>query len=84
MSILHDLRSWPALGLALGLSGLGLLFIAAPRWGAAVFGLPPPEGEALAYIPVIGLRDLAFGGYLIGLLLQRERGAATLVLALTL
>jgi hypothetical protein len=72
------------LALALGLGTLGIVFIAAPRWGAAIFGLPPPEGAALAYIPVIGLRDLAFAGYLLGLLWRGDRNAATLVLAVTL
>lgn len=84
MSLLRDPTSWPALVLALGLAGLGLVFILAPRWGAAIFGLPPPEGAALAYVPVIGLRDLAFGGYLLGLLWRGERGAAAWVLAMTL
>jgi hypothetical protein len=84
MSLPRDPTAWPALALALGLGGLGLVFIAAPRWGAAIFGLPPPEGAALAYIPVIGLRDLAFAGYLLGLLWRGDRGAASLVLAVTL
>jgi len=76
--------TWPSLALALGLGGLGLLFIAAPRLGAAIFGLPAPEGEALAYIPVVGLRDLAFAGYILGLLLRPDRGAVSVVLAATL
>ena len=76
--------TWPAFALALGLGALGLLFIATPRLGAAIFGLPAPEGEALAYIPVIGLRDLAFAGYILGLLLRPDRGAVAVVLAATL
>jgi hypothetical protein len=81
---LRDPATWPALALALGLAALGLLFLAAPRWGAAIFGLPPPEGEALAYVAVIGLRDLAFGFYLLGLLWRGDRAGAALVLAVTL
>lgn len=77
-------RCWPALALVLGLAALGLVFIAAPRVGATIFGLPAPEGEALAYLSVIGLRDLAFGGYTLGLLLRRDRGAVAVVLAVTL
>ncbi|WP_431271663.1 DUF4267 domain-containing protein [Dankookia sp. P2] len=84
MSLLRDPTAWPALALSLVLAALGLVFITAPRWGAAIFGLPPPEGAALAYIPVVGLRDLAFAGYLAGLLWRGDRAGARLVLAVTL
>ena len=62
---------------------LGLLFLLAPRWGAALFGLPAPQGAALGYVPAIGLRDLAFGLYLFAL--ARLASPATLgtILALT-
>ncbi|WP_165982337.1 DUF4267 domain-containing protein [Dankookia rubra] len=84
MILPRDPTTWPALALALALAALGLVFIAAPGWGAAIFGLPPPEGAALAYIPVVGLRDLAFAGYLLGLVWRGDRDAAALVLAVTL
>jgi hypothetical protein len=68
--------------MALGLVflGLGLLFVLAPRLGAALFGVPAPEGPSLAYLPAIGLRDLAFGLYL--LILARTAEARTLGLIL--
>lgn len=71
------------MGLAGVFVGLGLLFLAAPRLGALVFGAPAPEGEALVYLPVIGLRDLAFGLYLGALALLATRRAVGTVLGLT-
>ena len=63
--------SEPSTWLVLLLSGifvlLGFVFLAAPRSGAALFGIPAPEGASLAYLPAIGLRDLAFGLYLLAL-----------------
>ncbi len=80
-------RAEPSTWLVLALSCLfvllGLLFLLAPRLGAALFGLPAPEGSALGYVPAIGLRDLAFGLYLFAL--ARLAGPSTLgtILALT-
>jgi hypothetical protein len=62
---------------------LGILFILAPRTGAALFGLPAPEGRALGYLPAIGLRDLAFGLYLYALNRTAPPRALGLVLAIT-
>ena len=53
---------WPALLLPAVLVALGVVFLAAPRLGAAIFGLPAPEGAARGWLPALGLRDLAFGG----------------------
>ena len=71
------------LALGGGFVALGALFIAVPRAGAALFGLSPPEGEALLYLPAIGLRDVAFGLYLVGLALFSTRRATGIVLAVT-
>ena len=62
---------------------LGALFLAAPGLGAALFGLPPPEGAALAWVGVVGLRDLAFGGYVLVMALAARARALGLVLAVT-
>ena len=61
---------------------LGLLFLTAPRLGAALFGLPAPEGSAFGYLPAIGLRDLAFGLYLAALAWTAPRALA-LILGIT-
>ncbi|WP_207540209.1 DUF4267 domain-containing protein [Sabulicella rubraurantiaca] len=73
-----------ALSPAVVLAALGVLFVVAPRAGAAVFGLPAPEGDALGYLRAIGIRDLAFGGYVLALAWLAGRRAAGIVLAITL
>ena len=75
--------AWPALAPALALVALGVVFIASPRTGAAVFGLPAPEGHGAAWVAVVGLRDLAFGGYVLALALFSTRHAVALVLGTT-
>ncbi len=59
------------------------LFIASPHTGAAVFGLPAPEGHGAAWVAVVGLRDLAFGGNVLALALLSIRHAVDLVLGTT-
>jgi hypothetical protein len=78
-------RAWPALVLAAVFLGLGGLFILAPRAGAALFGLPAPEGEAvvIAWLAVVGLRDLVFGLYLVVLALLATPRALGAVLGTT-
>ena len=82
---IRDPAAWPALAPPLALIGLGLLFILLPRPGAALFGLPLPEGPAgaAAWLAVVGLRDLVFGGYALLLALLSTARAVGLVLALT-
>jgi hypothetical protein len=63
--------------------GLGALFLFAPRWGAGLFGIPAPENAGIAYLPAIGLRDLAFGFYLAALARLASARALAAVLALT-
>ena len=59
-------------------------FVIAPDLGASVFGLPAPEGSGAACRAVVGLRDLAFGGYVFALLaLFSTRRAVGLVLGVT-
>ena len=59
------------------------MFIASPHTGAAVFGLPAPEGHGAAWVAVVGLRDLAFGGNVLALALLSIRHAVDLVLGTT-
>jgi hypothetical protein len=81
---LHEPSTW----LVLALSGvfvlLGLLFVFAPRAGAALFGIAAPEGPGLSYVSAIGLRDLAFGAYLAALSRLATRRAVGTVLGLTI
>jgi hypothetical protein len=62
---------------------LGALFLFAPHWGAGLFGIPAPENAGFAYLPAIGLRDLAFGLYLAALARLGSARALSAVLALT-
>jgi hypothetical protein len=83
MPPIRDASAWPALLPPLALVLLGLVFVAAPRLGAAIFGLPAPAGPALAWIAVVGLRDLAFGGYALALAALSTRHALAVVLGVT-
>jgi Domain of unknown function (DUF4267) len=80
---LHAPSTW----LVLALSGvfvlLGVLFVFAPRAGAALFGIAAPEGSGLSYVSAIGLRDLGFGAYLAALSRLSTRRAVGTVLGLT-
>ena len=75
---------WFARVLSLGFMGLGVFFLAAPHMGAGLFGLAAPEGEGFGYLPAIGLRDLAFGLYLLILSLTATRRTPGLIFAATL
>jgi hypothetical protein len=75
--------TWLVLAMSCLFVLLGLLFLLAPRLGAALFGLPAPEGSALAYLPAIGLRDLAFGLYLFALARLASRTTLGVILAVT-
>jgi len=75
--------TWLVRFLAAAFVGLGLLFILAPRAGAALFGLPAPEGAGFGYLPAIGLRDLAFGFYLLILSFTATRRVLGLIFAAT-
>ena len=76
--------TWLVRLLAAVFGGLGFLFILAPRAGASLFGLPAPEGVGLGYLPAIGLRDLAFGLYLLILSFTATRKTLGLIFAATL
>jgi hypothetical protein len=76
--------TWLVRILSLVFIGLGLLFLLAPLAGAAVFGLSAPEGESLSYLPAIGLRDFAFGLYLLILSFTATQRILGLIFAATL
>ena len=75
--------TWLVRLLAAVFLGLGFLFILAPRAGASLFGLPAPEGASFGYLPAIGLRDLAFGLYLLILSFTATRRVLGLIFAAT-
>ncbi len=62
---------------------LGGIFILAPRLGAAIFGLPAPEGASAVWVAVVGTRDLVFGGYVLVLATLSTRRAVGVVLGVT-
>ena len=76
-------RTWLVLALAGVFMLLGLLFVFAPRAGAALFGIAAPEGPGLSYVSAIGLRDLAFGSYLAALARLSTPRTLGVVLGLT-
>ena len=57
----------------------GFVFIFKPDWGATIFGVAAPPGS-VPYRIAIGLRDVAFGLYILGLALFSSRRAVGLVL----
>ena len=78
-----DGATFVAIAPAVALVLLGVILIVAPRLGAAIFGLPAPEGPAMGYVPAIGVRDIAFGLYVLALAWFSGRRAAGIVLAIT-
>jgi hypothetical protein len=81
---LHEPSTWFVFALSGVFVLLGLLFIFAPRAGAALFGIAAPEGPGLSYVSAIGLRDLAFGAYLAALSRLSTRRIVGTVLGLTI
>lgn len=81
--VLRGAGAWVVLAMAGAFSAIAALFVAAPTLGAAVFGIPAPEAAAQAYVRALGLRDLALGLYLLGLVLFSSRRAVGVVLAAT-
>ena len=75
--------TWVAIAPAVALVLLGLVLIVAPRFGAAIFGLPAPEGAGIGYVAAIGIRDLAFGLYILCLAWFSGRRAVGIILAIT-
>jgi hypothetical protein len=51
--------SWVVLLIACVFLMLGILFVAAPQWGAGLFGIPVPDWPGEAYPRTIGFRDIA-------------------------
>ena len=80
---INRLSTWIVLFPAIALVLIGLVLIVAPRTGAAIFGVPAPEGRPLAYLPALGLRDVAFALYILALALFATRRAVGLVLGVT-
>ncbi len=75
--------TWIVLCLAAAFLVLGILFVVLPRWGAALFGIPAPEGPGRAYVRAIGFRDVALALYIMALALFSGRRALSIVLGVT-
>ena len=75
--------TWVVLALAAGMLLIGAVFVFAPRSGAALFGVPAPEGPGEAYLRAIGFRDLALSLYIAALALCGSRRSLGLLLGLT-
>ncbi len=75
--------TWLVWCLSLVFVGLGVLFIGAPRIGSLLFGLPAPEWTHVGYLIAIGLRDLAFGLYLLILSFLANRRILAWIFAAT-
>ena len=80
---LRGVAAWAVLAMAGVFLSIAALFVAAPALGAAVFGIPAPDGAELACVRALGLRDLALRLYLLGLALFSSRRAVGVVLAAT-
>ena len=80
---LRGAAAWAVTAMATVFLLVAALFVAAPELGAAVFGIPAPDGAGLAYVRAVGLRDFAFGLYLLGLARCTSRRAVGIVLGLT-
>ena len=80
---IRDAATWILLAPALGLVLLGVVLIVAPETGAAIFGLPAPDGLARGYLPALGIRDIAFGTYVLALAALSGRRAVGIVLLVT-
>jgi hypothetical protein len=80
---LRGAAAWVVLAMAGVFLAIAALFVAAPALGAAVFGIPAPDGAGLAYVRAVGLRDLALALYLLGLARFSSRRAVGVVLAAT-
>lgn len=68
------------LGYAAVLFSVGLLFMAAPNSGTAVFGFPAETEQTLRFITVLGFRDLGLSVGLAVLALFADRRAVGLLL----
>lgn len=73
-------RMWGVIVLSAVFLCLGGLFIASPASGAAIFGIPAPNGVSAGYLRAIGFRDVALALYLVGLACFSTRRAVCLVL----
>lgn len=73
-------RMWGVMVLSAVFLCLGVLFTASPASGAAIFGIPAPNGFSAGYLRAIGVRDVALALYLGGLACFSTRRAVCLVL----
>jgi Domain of unknown function (DUF4267) len=75
-----ELGMWAVMALSVVFLCLGSLFIVSPSTGAAIFGIPAPNGISAGYLRAIGFRDVALALYLASLACFSTRQAVCLVL----
>jgi Domain of unknown function (DUF4267) len=72
---------WLCGALALGITLVGLLAILAPATGSVMFGAPVTTTDALPWIRLAGIRDIALGLILFAMMALKEgRTAGILIL----
>jgi len=72
---------WLAGVLALGIFLVGVLAVFAPAPGSVMFGMPAATGDALPWIRLAGIRDIALGLILFATIVLKE-GRTTGILIL--
>jgi len=73
---------WLCGALALGISLVGLLAILAPATGSIMFGVPASTTEALPWIRLAGVRDIALGLVLFAMMALKEGSTAGILILL--
>jgi hypothetical protein len=72
---------WLSAALAIGIMSFGLLALVAPQFGSVIFGIPVTGAEALPWVRLAAIRDIALGLFLIAVLaLKQGRTAGILIL----
>lgn len=75
---------WLSAMFAAGIVAIGLLAVLEPLHASNAFGIPVKAADAVPWICIAGVRDIALGVVLGALLLFRERRAAGLLILLAI
>ena len=72
---------WLCAALALGIMSFGLLALITPQFGSIMFGTPVTGADALTWVRLTAIRDIALGLFLLTVIaLKQGRTAGFLVL----
>ncbi|HVW76876.1 MAG TPA: DUF4267 domain-containing protein [Alloacidobacterium sp.] len=82
--IISRLLDWIAAAFALILTLIGLIAIADPIHGSALFGMPVTAPGSLAWVRLTGVRDIALGLVLFALLGMKQNRIAGILLLICL